>query len=280
MATSSAKPNAAAQGAVSQAGKLLYFSALIGLWTFGLYIVLRAGGATFRNFRQWQGLLGNEPIASLQGWIANIGIGAHFMMGFILVTAWPILFSATIRRKQPAVHRWTGRIYVTAGGLAGVGGLSYILTHGAMDRYQNIAFGTWGLCMAGAALMTYLNARARRIAVHREWAIRLFALVLGSWLFDLEYRTWGLLTGGMGIGEDSRGWFDYLADYLFFVPNLLVAEYYIRRKRINSDRRVQRAILATLVLAVALLCYAFWATSISPEGKFGKHLASLFVATP
>lgn len=267
------------EGLARGSRQLLFLATLVGLWTFGVYIMLRAGGATVRNFVQWQGLLGNEPLETARDWIANLGIALHFFMGMVLVLTWPILFSARIRRQRPAVHRWTGRLYVSAAGLAGAGGLAFIVTHGALDLYQNIAFGLWGSLMAATALMTYLRARARKIAAHREWAIRLFALVLGSWLFDLEYRAWIDLTGGVGIGETSRGWFDYAADYLFFVPNLAVAEYYIRRKRGQIRPWVQKLTAATLCAGALLLCYAFWATSISPKGKFGKHLASV-VAPP
>jgi len=256
---------------------VLYFVTLTGLWTFGCYIVLRAGGLTQKNFKQWQGALGPTPLETVQIWIANLGIGMHFLMGIVLVTAWPILFSAKIRQHRPAVHRWTGRVYVTAGGLAGLGGLTYILSHGAMDLYQNIAFGIWGTLMATTAVLTYLKARARNFAAHRKWAIRLFALVLGSWLFDLEYRTWKLMTGGIGIGADGRGWFDYLADYLFYVPNIIVAEYYIRRKGRAGGFMTSFATPLLLAASSLLLAFAFWATSISAEGKFGRQLISAFV---
>ena len=80
-----------------------------------------------------------------------------------------------------------------------------------------------------------MHARARRFDLHRAWAMRLFAMVLGSWVFDLEIRAWNDLTGGLGVGEGGAfGPFDYAILYLFFVPNLLVAEVFIR----NLHRRM------------------------------------------
>ncbi|UWX04129.1 DUF2306 domain-containing protein [Pseudoxanthomonas sp. NC8] len=102
--------------------------------------------------------------------------------------ALPILFSATIRARHRAVHRWTGRIYVGAGFLAGVGGMSFILTHGAYAPPASVAFAIWGAVLMLSAVMAYVHARARRFDLHRAWAIRLFAMVLGSWVFDLEIR--------------------------------------------------------------------------------------------
>ena len=85
------------------------------------------------------------------------------------------------------------------------------------------------------AVMAFVHARAKRFDRHRAWAIRLFAMVLGSWVFDLEIRAWKDLTGGLGMGAgDTSGPFDYAILYLFFVPNLLVAECFIR----NLHRRI------------------------------------------
>jgi len=55
-------------------------------------------------------------------------------MGTLPVLAWPILLSARIRSRHRKVHRGTGRIYVTAGFLAGARGMSYILAHGTFSR--------------------------------------------------------------------------------------------------------------------------------------------------
>jgi hypothetical protein len=169
-------------------GRLFRVAAWVGLGAFGSYIVLRAMGATLRNFGQWQPLLSGRPLATASAWIANVGIGVHFLMGAVLVLAWPILLSARIRTRYRAVHRWTGRVYVSAGFLAGAGGLSYILTHGTESRAAAIAFSLWGAVMMFCAVKAYVHARAKRFDLHRAWAIRLFATVLGSWLFDIEIQ--------------------------------------------------------------------------------------------
>ncbi|MGH8063599.1 MAG: DUF2306 domain-containing protein, partial [Pseudoxanthomonas sp.] len=141
-------------------GRFFYLAALAGLAIFGTYIILRATGATFRNFEQWHELVAGLPMPTASVWIANLGIGLHFMTGTILVLAWPILLSARIRARHRAVHRWTGRVYVTAGLLAGIGGMSFILTHGAYLRAASIAFGIWGAVLMLSAVMAYVHARA------------------------------------------------------------------------------------------------------------------------
>ena len=62
----------------------------------------------------------------------------------------------------------------------------YIVTHGTFSRAVAIAFSLWGAVMMLSSVMAYVHARARRIDRHRAWAIRRFAMVPGSWLFDIQ----------------------------------------------------------------------------------------------
>ncbi len=256
-------------------GRLFYLVALAGMVVFGSYILLRASGATFKNFEQWRPLLDGSPTLTVSDWVASIGIGMHFAMAAILLFAWPILFSATIRARHRVVHRWTGRVYVSAGFLAGCGGLSFIFAHGAYTPSASIAFGIWGAVMMLSAVMAYVHARARRFDRHRAWVIRLFAVVLGSWLFDLEFRAWKDFTGGAGIGQGSAsGLFDYALLYLFFVPNLLVAEFFIRNKhkRLALSPAWRWPVLGGLATVAAVFIYAVVMVSATGTGKYGRHL--------
>jgi hypothetical protein len=259
-------------------GRCFYFATLVGLGIFGTYIVLRATGATFENFDQWHDLVSGEPMQTAAAWVASLGIGMHYLMGAILVLAWPILFSSRIRTRHRLVHRWTGRVYVAAGFLASVGAMSFMLARhngGAM----HVAFAIWGAVMMLSSIMAYVHARARRFDLHRAWAIRLFAMVLGSWVFDLEYYAWVDLTGGVGVGDfgTAPGPFDYAILYLFFVPNLLVAEYFIRNKHRQMAVRAVRkwVVLGAVGIAGAVFVYAIATVSATHTGKYGKHLLAL-----
>ena len=255
-------------------GSFLQVVAMLGMGLFGLYIVLRAAGATIANFEQWQPLLEGRPMPAARDWVANLGIGLHFVMGVVLVLAWPILLSARIRARHRAVHRWTGRIYVGAALLAGLGGMSFILGHGAYLPEASVAFAIWGGVMMASAVMAFVHARAKRFDRHRAWAIRLFAMVLGSWLFDIEIRAWKDFAGGVGFGRGGdTGPMDYAILYLFFVPNLLVAEFFIR----NGHRRIARSrmkwpVVAVLAATAVVFACATFAVTASGTGKYGRHL--------
>ncbi len=260
-------------------GRFFYFAALAGLGIFGTYVVLRATGSTFKNFDQWQGLVSGVPMPHVADWFANLGIGMHFISGAVLVLAWPILFSSRIRVRHRAVHRWTGRVYVSAGFLAGVGGLSFILARRTGEP-AHTAFAIWGGVMILSAVLAYVHARAKRFDLHRAWAIRLFAMVLGSWIFDLEFQAWDDLTGGAGMGDPDAGVTGvafYVLLYFFFVPNLLVAEYFIRRKHARAavPRRVKWPALLALAMTGLVFVYAIAVVSGTHSGKYGRHLFSI-----
>ena len=97
-------------------------------------------------------------------------------------------------------------------------------------------------------------------------------------MFDLEIRAWSDLTGGAGMGEGNAfGPFDYAILYLFFVPNLLVAEFFIRRlhQRLMLPRHLRWPVVTALATAGLVFAYAIAVVSATPGGKFGKHLLQL-----
>src|SRR3546814_8764996 len=55
----------------------------------------------------------------------------------------------------------------------------------------------------------------------------LFALTVGSWLYRMEYVLWYLVMGDLGT-DHFRGWFDAIMTFFFYIPNLAVAEFFIR----------------------------------------------------
>ena len=70
----------------------------------------------------------------------------------------------------------------------GLGGLAFILLQGTIGGpAMNAGFCLYGALTVIAALQTVRHARQRRFEIHRGWAIRLFALVIGSWLYRMDY---------------------------------------------------------------------------------------------
>ena len=88
--------------------------------------------------------------------------------------------------------------------------------------------GAYGLLTLLCAIQTYRAARAGFLNQHRVWALRLFALAIGSWLYRMEYGFWLLPAHGVGHTPMFSGWFDHIMAFFFYVPNLLLVELLIR----------------------------------------------------
>lgn len=185
------------------------------------------------------------PIALLSYRFLGLGLansfpdmGGHIelrRLAFIThVTASPIAlalggiqFFPGLRQRHKALHRWIGRIYglaILLGGLAGLwialgaeGGISAILGFSILS----------GLWVAFTARAVWL-ATNRRIAEHRRWMIRSFALTFAAVTLRL-YLPFFFIIGEMSYAQAS-----VFVAWLCWVPNLILVEWWLRRK---STRR-------------------------------------------
>src|SRR3546814_12063134 len=99
----------------------------------------------------------------------------------MLLLLGPIQLIGPVRRAVPRLHRWLGRLYVGAAALAGVGGLGFIIVKGTIGGpLMDVGFGLYGALMILCAERAFTLGRQRRFDAHRAWALRLFALTVGS----------------------------------------------------------------------------------------------------
>jgi Predicted membrane protein (DUF2306) len=188
---------------------------------------------------------------------ATTGIGIHFLGGTILLLLGPLQFVQAIRGRAPAAHRWIGRLYATAALLAGIGGLAFIALKGTVGGTpMNIGFALYGALTVLAAVMTPIYAWRRQFVAHRAWAIRLFALVIGSWLFRMDYGLWLPLTHRLGHTSNFDGPFDVFMDFFFFIPNLIVAEIIIRAPKFQAPMLLRGIAVAGLTICSIILVFS------------------------
>ena len=237
--------------------------------SFGLYILaFYLGAIPAGRLDQWNG---NLPGLYQQGnFAALLAISTHFATGAVILLLGPVQLIGNLRRRWPAFHRWSGRIHVLTAAVAGIGGLGFIASKGAIGGAQmNLGFGLYGALMVFAAAETYLHARNLRLERHRAWAIRLFALAIGSWLYRMDYGIWLTAAHGIGHTHTFRGPFDMVMSYFFYVPNLALAELFIRapKIRLHPAWQASSAILlnaATLFIAVGSYYFLryYWGAAI------------------
>jgi len=220
---------------------------VFGLYIFAFYI----GAFSIHHLQQW-----NDNLTGLydrNNRTALFAMTAHLATGAIILLLGPIQLIGAVRARWPVLHRWLGRLYVFTGAVAGLGGLGFILSKGTIGGWRmNVGFGLYGVLMVVAAIETWRHARARRFGPHRAWAIRLFALAIGSWLYRMDYGLW--LTAAphhIGHRSDFHGPFDVVMAFFFYLPNLAIAELYLRARSVFSRPAVR--IAATIVLNGASL---------------------------
>lgn len=243
---------------------------------FGLYILaFYLTAITAHHLDEWNknlpGLYQKGNSASL------IAMAAHLATGGIILLLGPVQLISKLRHRFPAMHRWLGRVYIFTAAVAGLGGLGFIAAKGTIGgAVMNIGFGLYGVLMVFAAAASYWYARNLQFSAHRAWSIRLFALAIGSWLYRMDYGFWLLLAHGLGHTHDFHGPFDAVMSFFFYIPNLAIAELFIRGKGqpSNSLFRFSTGLLlnaATLVVAIGSYYFIryYWGPAIL-NGLIGK----------
>ncbi|MEV8636713.1 DUF2306 domain-containing protein [Streptosporangium sp. NPDC051023] len=139
-----------------------------------------------------------------------------------------------IRRRHPAFHRMTGRVYVF-GGVIPTALLSLVLLPYSTAPMGKLGLATMAILWLATALTGYRMARRRRYMEHRRWMIYSFALAMGT--------SWGRVISQFAIpgkGIDVAVFFD-ISSWMGWVVSLVAAYWWLER---TSPRR--RAVKTTV----------------------------------
>jgi Predicted membrane protein (DUF2306) len=156
----------------------------------------------------------NNGITTFPVSMSRVRHWLQLVTGAILLALRHIQFFGPIRDNVPALHRWIGRLYTLAAFIAGIGGLTFIALKGTIGgASMNLGLSLYGALMLIASVETIWNAWKRNFVQHRAWAIRLFALAIGSWLYRMDYGFWLSLTPGLGHTKTFDGPFDVVMSF-------------------------------------------------------------------
>jgi len=252
-------------------GATVWCSALV----FGCYIlVFYALAYLGDNVQQWNEVLPGLYDPENPG--STAGIAVHFLAGGIILILGCLQLLEGPRRRFPMLHRWSGRVYVTACGSAALGGLVFILLQGTIGGpVMDVGFAGYGLLMLLAATQTIRFARQRDLRRHRAWALRLFALAIGSWLYRMYYGFYIGFGGESGHTDDFRGWFDFLMNFWFYLPNLVVVEILLSHYSFLQRPWVRLVSGASLLIANVFILFASF---FFVRDYWGPGIMSAFVA--
>jgi uncharacterized membrane protein len=153
----------------------------------------------------------------------------HIVGAMLAVILGPFQFLPRSRsRRFLNVHRWLGRTYLISVLVGGLGGLYMArLSYGGLPTH--LGFAALGLLWLFSGWKAYRHIRRREIEPHREWMMRNYALTFAG----VMLRLWMPILVSLGV--------EFLVAYivvawLCWIPNLLVAEWMIRRRRAGRQR--------------------------------------------
>lgn len=202
----------------------------IGIFAFGQYVLLRRpADVLLRTFVE-------QPF-----WLY-----LHIIPSIIALVTGPFQFVQSIRARNPAVHRWLGRIYLALGILPGaLGGLVIAQTTEA-GLVGRVGISLLALLWLWTGWNAYRTIRRGQVQEHKAWMIRNYALTFAAVTLRL-YLPIGIMVLLPGLESNYNGNFDALfldvyatTFWLSWVPNLVVAERLIERQRRRASAPAPR----------------------------------------
>lgn len=156
----------------------------------------------------------------------------HTIPGLLFAILGPLQFMGPIRRRVPAVHRWSGRVFVLIGITSGVAAFLMTLRFPIWGMTLNTAISlVSSVFMVFAFVQALVHVRARRFGLHREWMIRGFATGMAVALFRVMLND---ILPAMGVEDFTTRW--NIVVTISFPILLGFAEFWIRATRPGEKR--------------------------------------------
>lgn len=256
-----------------QASKAAWVTVVVaGQLMFAVYV------AAFYGRRAWAGQPERWNEVLPRGWdptapLANAVLAAHLAMAVVIVLAGALQLVPWLRRAAPIVHRISGRAYLLAAMVLALGGLTLVWVRGgaAGDLSQHLAISVNALLVLLCAAQAWRAARARDLARHRRWALRLFVAASGVWFFRVGLMAWlGWHRGPVGFDPKtfSGPFLTVLAWGVYALGPLLVLEAVLRAQAGTPRQRQGAAVLLAVVTAVTA-----FGVVVATLGMWGPRLA-------
>ncbi len=229
--------------------------AVLGQLMMVVYVIGFYGRAAVDgDLARWNKVLPHGFVAG--DTLGNLGTGLHLLFTVLIILGGALQLIPAIRRHAPAFHRWNGRAYLCSALVMSIGGLIMVTTRGSVGALsQHIAISINALLIILCAVMTLRHARARRLDLHRRWALRLFLAVSGVWFFRIGLMLWIVVNQGpVGFDPETfRGPFlSFLAFAQYLIPLALLQAYFLAQSARSEGPRIAMSFaLAALTLLTA-----------------------------
>ena len=156
-------------------------------------------------------------------------VALHVVLGGVYLALAPLQLVKRIRSRHLAYHRWAGRVLVSIGLVVGVTALFLGLVIPFSGWSERVIIGLFGSLFLLALGKGFAHIRAGRVASHREWMIRAFAIALSIATMRLIF-----IPALLVAADPTDGQIAFLSVASFtaaFVVHASVAELWIRLTR-------------------------------------------------
>lgn len=252
--------------ALDTAARLWFLVTLAGQLIFGAYIVALYGGAITRGDpARWNAVMTHGHVVGATA--GNAAVAVHLLLAAVIMLGGALQLVPGLRTALPRLHRYNGRMYLLGAVLAAISGLYMMWWRGAVgDLIQHIGTSINALLVLLCAYQALRHALARRIDVHRRWALRLFLCVSGVWFFRVGLMCWIALNGGPA-GFDPATFtgpaLSVLAYAQYLAPLLVLEAYLCARRSAQPAWQVAAAALVMcstglIAVGVAVATVGMW----------------------
>lgn len=191
----------------------LFFTISIGLYPLVYFL-----------FDMSNGLMNSKSAQLLGNRLWQVGFYTHITFGGLALLSGCTQFLSSLRQKHLSLHRSLGKIYVASVMLSGVAGFGIAFAASA-GVWAQMGFAALGFLWLYTTAKAFLAIKKRDIVEHQNWMTRSYALCFGA----VTLRLWmPLFLGALGMSFSIA--YPIIA-WLSWVPNLLVAEWVIKRAK-------------------------------------------------
>lgn len=183
-------------------------------------------------------------------------------MAVIIILAGGIQLLPQVRKHNPKLHRWSGRVYISGAILGAAGGLVMIwgTKGGVGDIWQHLGISLDALLIFVFAYFAWRTAIKRQFTNHRRWALRLFIVTNAVWFFRLGLPLW-LMIHQKPVGFDpvtfTGPFLSILAFADYLIPLAILEIYFWAQQSTQKYSRIGTTVIIT------------FATIMTVAGLFG-----------
>jgi hypothetical protein len=271
--TSEKDARAIADGALNGAARFWLIAIIVGQGLFLFYILAFYFPSILTgNYETW-----NHKAMVMKAYVpgdtaGNFAFAVHVMMAAVVTFGGTFQLVPRIRAKAPAVHRWTGRAFLTTCIVASVMGLwmTWIRLDPTTELNNTLSISFDGVLIIGFAILAWRTAAKRDFAAHRRWAMRTFMVANGVWFLRVGISAYGMFHKLSGAGPSVGAVYEVWSWGCYLAPLLILELFMLAKAKGGPTSRM--AMSGLLAVATLIMCVGILASWM---GMFAPTLARL-----